>query len=52
MYMPLLLAITCGMRRGEILGLAWDNLDLKNRIVRIVSSRIKTNKDIQDNVCI
>lgn len=29
-YIPVLLALTTGMRRGEIIGLRWDDVDLKN----------------------
>lgn len=29
------LAVTAGLRRGEILGLKWDDLDLERRVVRV-----------------
>lgn len=35
MYMPILLAITCGMRRGEILGLKWEDVDLDSGVLHI-----------------
>lgn len=35
MYLPVLLAVSCGMRRGEILGLTWDDIDLENRTIHI-----------------
>ncbi|HHY32373.1 MAG TPA: site-specific integrase [Firmicutes bacterium] len=28
-YIPILLAVTCGLRRGEILGLRWQDVDLE-----------------------
>ena len=33
MYIPVLLALTCGMRRGEILGLKWDNINFEKNIL-------------------
>jgi integrase len=38
MYWPTLLALTTGMRRGEILALRWKNVDLKSGVVRVVQS--------------
>lgn len=29
LYLPILLAVTTGLRRGEVLGLRWEDLDLK-----------------------
>lgn len=34
-YIPLLLISTCGLRRGELCGLQWRDIDLKNHIMRI-----------------
>lgn len=33
-YLPLLLASTCGLRRGEMCGLRWKDVDLNNCILR------------------
>jgi integrase len=44
MYMPILLAVTCGMRRGEILGLKWSNVDLDNAVISITAARVKAGK--------
>lgn len=41
MYMPLILALTCGMRRGEILGLQWDDVDLENGLLKIKHNLVK-----------
>lgn len=34
-YLTLLFAYRCGMRSGEIFGLAWDDIDFKNHTLRI-----------------
>lgn len=34
-YLPLLLAMSTGMRRNELLGLAWDDIDFENKVVRV-----------------
>lgn len=42
------LGFSIGMREGEILGLKWDNIDFKNRIMHIKESVRKT-KDFDEN---
>lgn len=37
LYMPVLLAVTTGMRRGELCGLKWENVDLDNGILYVKS---------------
>ena len=34
-YIPIALAIFTGMRRGEVLGLSWNNVDFENKIVKV-----------------
>jgi integrase len=34
-YLVLLIASTCGLRLGEILGLTWDNVDFKNQTLTV-----------------
>jgi integrase len=43
LYLPVLVAITTGLRRGELLGLRWSDLDLKDGILTVNQSieRIK-----------
>jgi integrase len=36
MYMPVLIAVATGMRRGEILALQWRSVDLEKGLVRVV----------------
>src|SRR5262249_5842136 len=44
-YWPTLLALTTGMRRGEILALRWKNVDLKAGVVRVVESLEETRPE-------
>ncbi len=34
-YLVSLIALKCGLRIGEILGLTWDNIDIKNSVIRV-----------------
>lgn len=34
-YVAVLMALFTGMRKGEILGLPWDNVDLENKIIHV-----------------
>lgn len=42
MFAPVLLAVMCGLRRGEIAALRWRNVDLESRIISIVESAEQT----------
>ncbi|MDE5978260.1 MAG: site-specific integrase, partial [Turicibacter sp.] len=43
-YLPALIAINTGMRRGEVLGLTWDDIDLDNHIID-VNKQLLTTRD-------
>lgn len=45
MYLPLVLALTCGMRRGEILGLQWDDIDFNSNTININNNLIYTKEN-------
>jgi Site-specific recombinase XerC len=46
-YPVFLLALGCGMRRGEIIGLQWQDVDLDNGIVHIQQSLVTTNSGLK-----
>jgi integrase len=46
-YWPVLLALTTGMRRGEILALRWKNVDFEHSNLRVVESLEQTKAGIR-----
>lgn len=44
---PILLAGGCGLRRGEVFGLRWKNIDFKNNTITIEETYVRTNKYIE-----
>jgi integrase len=42
LFMPVLLALTCGLRRGEITALRWGNVDLDNAKLTVSESHEQT----------
>ncbi|MHB0912080.1 MAG: tyrosine-type recombinase/integrase [Armatimonadota bacterium] len=45
-YLPILLAVTTGLRRGEILALKWSDLDLDNRTLAVMRSLQETHEGV------
>lgn len=47
MYMPVLLAVMCGLRRGEIAALRWRSVDLSNAQLSVVESAEQTRAGVR-----
>lgn len=49
MFIPVLLAVTCGLRRGEILALRWHHIELgdNRRQVSVVESAEQTAEGVR-----
>jgi integrase len=47
LYVPVLLALTTGMRRGEILGLRWDDVDLGNGQLSVTQTLEQTREGLR-----
>ena len=46
-YWPVLIALSTGMRRGEVLALRWRNVDFEGGVVRVVESLEQTKTGIR-----
>ena len=40
MELPVMLALTLGLRRGELIALRWENVDMENNIIHICENRV------------
>jgi integrase len=47
LHVPILLAVTCGLRRGEIVALRWRNVDFQNAGLSIVESAEQTKTGVR-----
>ena len=45
-YIPVMIAISTGMRRGEILGLTWENVNLEKGIIKVVQALYPTKNGL------
>lgn len=45
-HLIILIALRCGLRIGEIVGLTWDNIDLENAVIKVTQQW----KKVEDNV--
>lgn len=45
MYLPILLCVTAGLRRGELLALRWENIDFENNLLKVRSNMVRGEKD-------
>jgi len=43
----ILVAVSTGMRRGEMIGLEWENVDLKNKKISVVQALKRTSQGIE-----
>jgi integrase len=48
LYMPILIAVSTGMRRGEIVALRWRNVDFDNASIAVVSSIEQTREGTRE----
>jgi integrase len=48
LFIPILLAVLCGIRRGEIAALRWRSVDLERGILAIVASIEQTAKTVRE----
>lgn len=46
-YLPVMIAISTGIRRGEILGLTWKNIDFDNSFIKITQTLLPTKNGLQ-----
>ncbi|SMP38382.1 tyrosine-type recombinase/integrase [Anoxynatronum buryatiense] len=47
MHLVIFLAASCGLRRGEILGLTWRHVDLVNRVIHVTDAWTQSTQGVQ-----
>lgn len=45
-YIPVMIAISTGMRRGEVLGLTWNNVDLEHATIKVIQAIYPTKNGL------
>lgn len=45
LYLPLIISFNTGLRRGEVSGLTWDNIDFDNKTLTVNKQMIMKNKE-------
>src|SRR5262249_31328853 len=48
LFVPILLAVRCGMRRGEVVALRWRNVDLQRGQISVVASTEQTDQGVRE----
>src|SRR5262249_23385262 len=48
MFVPILLGVRCGMRRGEVVALRWRNVDLERGRISVVASAEQTDRGVRE----
>lgn len=46
LYMPVVLAVLTGMRRGEVCALKWSNIDFEKKLIHICENRVHGEKTV------
>ena len=49
MELPLTIAVSLGLRRGELLGLKWKHIDFENGLVSIEDNMVEVQKDVSED---
>ena len=47
LFVPVILAVLCGLRRGEIVALRWQKVDLPNAQLAVVESAEQTGEGVR-----
>jgi len=48
MFVPILLGVRCGLRRGEVVALRWRNVDLERGQISVVASAEQTDEGVRE----
>jgi integrase len=48
LFMPILLSVRCGLRRGEVAALRWRNVDLERGQISVVASAEQTDQGVRE----